>query len=72
MLISYNDKYTVKVGEPGNLLALVPKSKVGWMATNAEARAEDHDVFVKSNVVPTVCFLIDTPDNFNLGNFWKR
>ena len=41
------------------------------MATNVEARAVDYVTLFRSNAVPTVCFLIDDPDNFNLGKFHK-
>ena len=66
MFISCDNKCIVKVGAPRNPLALVPKSKTGWMSIIADARSVDHGIFFKSNVVHTACFLIHIPDDFNL------
>ena len=67
ILISCDDNFIVKFGAVANLLALVSIRKVGWVTANEKARVADNNAFVKSNTVPVTCFLIDVPDDFNLG-----
>ena len=63
ILISYHDKCTVKVGTPGNHLALVPKSKEGWITTSVKVKYADHETFIKSKGVPSAIFIIDIPND---------
>ena len=63
LLISCDDKCIVKVGVPGNPLALVPKSEASWMSTSVEVKAVDNDAFIKSNVVPSAMFAMDIPND---------
>ena len=41
LLIPCDNKQIVEAGTPGNPLALVPKSKPGWIATSVEINAAD-------------------------------
>ena len=66
LLVSWYGKCIFKVGTPEKPLALVPKSKVVWTDTSVEVKAEDHDTFTKSNVVPSTIFVMDVLNDFNL------
>ena len=63
LLASCNEKFLVKVGRPDKSLSLVPKIKVGWIATSVGVKAADHDTFIKSNDVPSAMFAIDAPND---------
>ena len=67
LLVSCDDKCALKVGVPGNSLALVPKSKVDWTAKLVEVKAVDYGACIKSNVVPSATLMMKTPNDYNLG-----
>ena len=66
LFISCDDKCSVKLGAPGNPLALEPKRKTGWIATSVEAKDADHDTFINSNVVPSTMLITDVLNDCNL------
>ena len=69
-LISFDDKFIVKAGTTGNPLVLVPKIKAGQIATSVEAKAANHEKFVKLNVTHSAIPVIDIPNDCNLGKFY--
>ena len=64
-------KCLVKIGPPGVPLALISKAKPAWVTTNVEIKAADHDASIKSNLVPSVVFDIDMPEEASLGKFYQ-
>ena len=53
--------------------SVVSQEKSGWVVQVVEVITADHDRVIKSNLVSTVTFDIDIPNNPNLGSFfqWK-
>ena len=61
----------MKAGIPSNPLALVPKSRSGGMAKSIQLKAVDHGILIKLNVAPSAVFVIDAPNDCNLGKFYR-
>ena len=61
----------MNIGTPGHPLALYLKKKSEWVVQVVEVITEDHDIVIKSNLVSTVTFDIDIPNNPNLGSFFN-
>lgn len=67
--VSLDDKHTIKVGEPGYLVAAVERGKEVIVGVKQKMVVSDHD-FTKFSLTPSVCVLIDIPETID-GSFYQ-
>ena len=56
-----DDKYRVKVGEPGFPVAAAERGRRVMVGLDSSFQVGDHD-FTLHSIIPSVCFLIDIPE----------
>ena len=68
MFVCQDDKYTIKVGEPGYPVAVVEWGKQVLIGLNEKLVVGDHD-FTKISLVPNVNFMVNIPESIE-GTFY--
>ena len=71
--VSRDDKNKIKVGSPGDPLALANTRRRAFVVKDVKFEASDHDMCIKTHLSPTVMFDINPPENGSnkLGNFYN-
>ena len=68
---SCDDKNKIKLGAPGEPLALATRNRSIWVPKTKDFIAADHDMCNKTSLTPSVVLDIICPEDTKLKNFYK-
>ena len=68
-MVCLNDKYKIKIGEPGFPVAAAERGRRVLVKVGATFEVGDHD-FTKFGIIPSVVLINDIPDGFS-GSWYQ-